>query len=48
MEAVCSKCQNSCIPQFKDNKTIQHYTMCGMCRHRKTNIDVDCINYDIQ
>ena len=47
MEAVCSKCQNTFIPQFKDNKTIQYYKMCDTCRGgRKTHINVDCINYD--
>ena len=46
MEPLCSKCQNKFIPQFKFNKTIQYYKMCESCRPIKTNINVDCINYD--
>ena len=45
MEAVCSKCPKY-IPQFKDNKTIQYYRMCDTSRSKKTNLYVDCINYD--
>ena len=46
MEPVCAKCQNKFIPQFKYNKTLQHYKMCETCRPIKTNINVDCINFD--
>ena len=46
MEEVYSKCQNSFIPQFKDNKTMQYYNMCDTCRPRKSNINFDCINND--
>ena len=46
MEPLCANCQHKFIPQFKYNRTIQYYKMCETCRPIKTNINVDCINYD--
>ena len=46
MAAVCSKCQNSFTPQVKYNKTIPYYRMCDICRSKKTNVHVDCVNND--
>ena len=46
MEAVCSKCQNSCISQFRVNKSLRYHKVCNTCRPRKTNIIADRINYD--
>ena len=45
MEPFCANCQTTFIPQF--NKTIQYYKMCETCRPMKTNINFDCINYDV-
>ena len=47
MEPHCTKCRNKFIPQSKYNETIQCYNMCEACRPIKTNISVDCINYDV-
>ena len=46
MEAVCFGCQVPFISQFEDNKTLRYHKICDTCRTRKTNINVDCINYD--
>ena len=46
METVCSNCKNSLISQFENNKTTQCYEMCDTCRPIKTNMNVDCVNYE--
>ena len=46
MEPLCAKCQHKFIPQFKYNTTTQYYKKCDSCRPIKSNMNVDCINYD--
>ena len=46
MEPHCANCQRKLTPHFKYNRTTQYYKMCDSCRPIKSNVNVDCINYD--
>ena len=45
MEVVCTNCNKTFTSLSKDSKTLQYYRICESCS-RKTDINVDCVNYD--